>query len=118
MQLIYCWTICCNFTGVFIVVDSASVLSVEKVLGWGLELNLGIGERKCGFFGEVLDLEVQISLQCFCVVGEILWKSCVVDGDTIGGAATGFGVGTLGSFKMGGYCDVSAEEAFDKINQV
>ena len=91
------------------------MLSVEKVLGWGLELNLGDGEIKGGFFGEVLDLEAQISLQCFCVVGEILWKYCVVDVETLGGAATGFGVDTLGSFKMGDYCDVIAEEAFDNI---
>ena len=62
-----------------------------------------------------MDLEAQIYLQCFCVVREILLKSCVVDGETLGGAATGFGVGTLASLKMGGYCDISVEEAFDKI---
>ena len=49
-------------------------------------------------------------LCCFCVVGEILWKSSVVDGDTLGDAATGFGVGTFGSLKMGDFSEFSKGE--------
>ena len=67
------------------------------------------------FFGEYLDLAAQKSLQCFCVVGEILSKSCVVDRDTLGGAGTGFGVNNLGSLKLGGCCDFSAEEVLDNM---
>ena len=67
------------------------------------------------YFGEVFDLAARISLQCFFVVGKILWKSCAMDGDTLGGAATGFGVDTLGSLKMGGCCDFSAEESYDNM---
>ena len=55
-----------------------------------------------------MDLEDKISLQYFFVVGEILQKSFVVYGDTLGGAATGLGVDTLGSLKMGYCCDVRA----------
>ena len=62
-RLISCWTMCCNFSGKFIVVKSASVLSIEEVLGQGLDLNLVDGERKCDVFGEVLDLEARRSLQ-------------------------------------------------------
>ena len=60
--------------------------------------NLGYGEIKCDVFGEVLDLMDRRSLRFFCFVGNILWKSCVVGGDTLGGAETGFGVDTLGVF--------------------
>ena len=49
-----------------------------------------------------------------CCRGNIV-KIFLVDGDTLGGEATGLGVDILGSLKMGGCCDVSAEEAFDKI---
>ena len=73
------------------------MLSRGEMLGRGLDLNLGYVERKGDVFGEVLYLTAQRSLIYFCVVGEILWKSCVVDGDTIGGASTGFGVDTLRS---------------------
>ena len=48
------------------------MLSREEVLGWGLDLNLGDGEGRVDVFGEALDLAAQISLQCFCVAGEIL----------------------------------------------
>ena len=37
---------------------------------------------------------------CFCIVREILWKSYAVDGDTLGGAAMGFGVNTLGRISV------------------
>ena len=42
------------------------------MLGWGLVLNLGDGEGKGDVFGKVLDLAARRSLQCFCVVGELL----------------------------------------------
>ena len=96
-RLIYCWTRCCNLAGRFIAINSASVLSTEKFPRQGLELNLGDEERKCDIFLEVLALTDRIYLICFCVVGEILWKDCLVDGDNIGGTATGFGVDNLGS---------------------
>ena len=110
-QLIYCWTRCFNFSVIFIVVKVASLLSREKGLGQVLDFNFGGGERKGDVFGEILDLAAQRSLQCFCVVGEILWKSCVVDGETLGGASMGFGVNTLGSLKVGGCCGFSEEDA-------
>ena len=91
------------------------MLSIEEVLGRGLDLNLGDGKIKGDVFGEVLDLAARVYLRCFCVVGRILSKSCVVYGDTIVGAATGFGVDTLGSLKMGGCCYFSAEWALEKI---
>ena len=50
-RLIYCLTRCCNLAGRFIVVKSSSVLSREEVLGRGLDLNFGDGERK-GDFGD------------------------------------------------------------------
>ena len=71
-RLISCWTRCCNLAGRFIVMNEALVLSREEVLGLGLELNLGDGERKGDVFGEALDLAARRSLRCFCVVGEIL----------------------------------------------
>ena len=45
-RLISCWTICCNLAGRFIVVKAALVLSIEDVLGWGLDLNLDDGEER------------------------------------------------------------------------
>ena len=50
-RLIYCWTRSVNLSGIFIVVKSASVISREQVLRWGLELNLGDRERK----GDILE---------------------------------------------------------------
>ena len=38
-----------------------------------------------------------------------------MDEDTLGGAATGFGVDTLGSLKMWDCCDFSAEEAQENM---
>ena len=72
-------------------------------------------EKKRCFFGEALDLAARKSLRCFFVVGEILWKSCVVDGDTLGGVAMGFGANILGSLKVGGCCGFSAKEALEKM---
>ena len=71
-RLISCWTICCNLAGRFIVVKAALVLSIEDVLGWGLDLNLDDGEERGDVFGEALDLAARRSLRCFCVVTEIL----------------------------------------------
>ena len=64
-----------------------------------LDLNLGDGEVKCDVLGEVLDLTARRSLQFFVLFGKILWKTCVIDGDTIVGTATGFGGDTLGILK-------------------
>ena len=85
------------------------------MLGLGLDLNLVDGEEKDDIFGEALDLAHQRSLRCFCVVGEILGKYFVVDGDILRGAEMGFGVNTLGSLKGGGCCGFSIEEALDKM---
>ena len=49
-RFIYCSTRSCNLAGRFIVVKSLSVLSREEVLGRGLDLNFGDGERKGGFW--------------------------------------------------------------------
>ena len=38
-----------------------------------------------------------------------------MDGDTLGGAATGFVVDTLGISKLGDSCDFSAEEALENM---
>ena len=81
------------------------------MLGGGLDFNLGDGEGKGDVFGEALDLADRGYLQCFCIVGEILWKSYIVGGDTLGGVAMGFGVNTLGSLKVGGCFGFSVEEA-------
>ena len=83
------------------------LLSRHWGLRRGLGLNINDGERSDDGFGEVLAMVSLISLQCFCFVGEILWKSFVVYEDTTQGAETGFGVGTLGSLKFGGCCDWS-----------
>ena len=48
--LICCSTRCCNLAGRCIVVNSSSVLSREEVLGRGLDLNFGDGERKGDFW--------------------------------------------------------------------
>ena len=80
-----------------------------------MELNLGYGEVMGDVFGEALDLAARRSLQYFCVVGEILWKSCVADEDTLGGAATGFGVDTLGNLKMGDCCGFSSEKELEQM---
>ena len=115
-RLIYCWTRCYNLEERFIVVKAALVLSREEVLRWFLDFNLGDGEEKGDFFGEALDLVARRSLQCFFVVGDIFWKSCVVDGDTLGGASMGFLVNNLGSLKLGVRgCGFSAEEALEKM---
>ena len=42
-------------------------------------------------------------------------KTCVVDGDTLGGAAMGSGENTLGSLKVGGCCGFIEEEALEKM---
>ena len=91
-RLISCWNRYCTLEGRFTVVKAEFVFSIEEVLRWGLVLNLGDGEEKGDVFGEILDLAAQRSLQCFCVVGEILWKFCVVDGETLVVADMGFGV--------------------------
>ena len=80
-----------------------------------MDLNLGDGEENCDVFGEYLNLAAMRSLRCFCVVGGILLKSCVVDGDTFGGAAMVFVVNTLISLKVGGCSSFSAEEALEKM---
>ena len=49
-RLIYCWTICCNLARRFMVVKAATVLSRDEVIGRGMELNFGDGERKGGFW--------------------------------------------------------------------
>ena len=67
-------------------------------------MNLGNGKQKGYVFGEALDLAARRSLQCFCVVGEILCKFCVVDGDTLACASMDFVVNTLGSLKVWGRC--------------
>ena len=41
-----------------------------------------------------------------------------MDGDTLGGAAMGFGVNTLEKFKVGGCCVFSAEEALEKMESI
>ena len=41
------------------------MLSIEEVLGWVLDLNLGDGEGRGDIFGEDLDLASQRSLKCF-----------------------------------------------------
>ena len=61
-----------------------------------------------------MDLADQRSLRCFCVVGEIFLKYCVLDGDTLGGAAMGFGVNTLVSLKVGGCRCFISEDTLDK----
>ena len=38
-----------------------------------------------------------------------------MDGGTIGGAAMGFGVNTLGSLKVGGCCGFSAYESLENM---
>ena len=38
-----------------------------------------------------------------------------MDGDTLGGAAIGFGLNTIGRTKVGDCCVFSAEEALDKM---
>ena len=115
--MIYCWTRCFNLAG-RLVVKSESVLSREQVLRWGLDLNSGDRERRGDIFGEVLALMARRSLWCFCVIGEILWKSCVVDGNTLGGAGKSFGVDTLGSFKMGDCCNLLQKRHWRRWNQV
>ena len=40
---------------------------------------------------------------------------CVVDRETLGGAAMGFGVNTIGSLKVGGCCDFIVEEALENM---
>ena len=100
-RLVSCWTRCCNLEVRSVVVKAELVFSREEVLGWGLDFNLDDGEGKYDVFGEALDLEAQRSLRCFCVVGELLWKPCVVEVDTIGGAAIDFGVNPLASLKWG-----------------
>ena len=48
-----------------------SIIKIESArLRVGLKSRLWI--KKGDVFGEILDLEAQISLQCFCVVGDIL----------------------------------------------
>ena len=49
--LIYCWNRCCNLAGRSIVVKTESVLLREDLLGRGLDLNSGDGERKGDVFG-------------------------------------------------------------------
>ena len=49
--------------------------------------------------------------------GDIV-KYCLVDGDALGGAATGFGVGNLESLKMEYYCDFIAGEALENIESI
>ena len=71
-RLISCWTRRCKFSGRFVFVKKLLVLSIEEVLGRGLDLNLGDGEEKCDVFGEAFDLAARRSLRCFYVVGEIL----------------------------------------------
>ena len=44
-----------------------------------------------------------------------MWKSCVVDGDNLEGAATGFGVVTIGSLKVGHCYGFSEEEALENM---
>ena len=78
-------------------------------------MNFSDGEGRGDIFEESLNLAAQRSLQYVFVVEEILQKCCVVDGDTLGGAAMGFGVNTLGSLKVGGCCGFSAEEALEKM---
>ena len=109
--LISCWTRCCNLVGRLIVVKAESVLSRLIGLRQVLDLNVYDVEVRGVAFGEVLALTDQIYMWYFCVVGEILLKYCVVDGDTIGCTATGFGVVTLGILKMGNYCYFSSPEA-------
>ena len=48
------------------------MLSINRGLRLGLELNVDYVEVKVDVFGEVLALEAQRYLLCFCVVGEIL----------------------------------------------
>ena len=49
-----------------------------------------------------------------CCRGDIV-KSCVLDGDTLVGAAMGFELNTLGSLKVGGCRGFSVEEALEKM---
>ena len=91
------------------------LLSREKVSWWGLELSFGDGEEIVDVFGEALDLVAQRSLRCFGAVEDILWISHVVVGETLGGAAMGFGVTTLESLKVGDCSGFSAEEALEKM---
>ena len=39
----------------------------------------------------------------------------MVDGDTLGGASTGFGVDTLGNLKMGDCCGFSSEKELEQM---
>ena len=91
------------------------MLSSKRGIRWGLYLDVDDDELRGDGLGEVLVLEDRRSLRCFFVVRDILWKSCVVDGDTLGGAATSFGVATLRSLKIVYCCGFKAEYSLEKM---
>ena len=73
------------------------MLSRKRGICQGVDLDVYSGEGRGDVFVEDLSLATQRSLRCFRVIKEILKKSCVVDGNTLGGAAMYFGLGNLGS---------------------
>ena len=120
-RLIYCWTICCNSEGRLIVAIAALVLSRKRGICQGVDLDVYSGEGRGDGFVEDLSLATQRSLRCFRVIKEILKKSCVVDGNTLGGAAMYFGLGNLGSWRVGlrlfSYCGIGILEILVLIDE-
>ena len=75
-QLIYYWTRCYNLEGTFIFLKTELVLSIEEVVGWWLDLNLGDGEEK-GIFWRSFGFDgSKISAMFLCCRGYIVKILC------------------------------------------